>query len=178
MFLAPLGFLKAFWDLLKSIPWRAWVGFAAFLIGVILVFSYGNYRENQGASRVQGLWDAATTQAQEEARATERGWREGISKYATDETNKRLAREREFASILDGLQSGNGPVRVRPRLKCSVPKLAGAAAGNDDSAAQPGQSGGFQESDAVVVLRIGEDADSVASRLAQCQHYVKTVSGG
>lgn len=171
MWLAIFGFLKA-------IPWKAWVGLIAFALGVAAALAYGNYRENKGAREVQGRWDAANTKAEQENRAKEEGWRKGITDWATQETNKRLTREREFSAIVDGLQSGSGPISVRPRLKCPVPKAPGTASGNDGAASGPGESAGFQESDAVVVLRIAEDADSVASRLAQCQHYVRTVTGG
>ena len=170
--------LTAFLSFVKAIPWRAWVfsalALAAFLLVAMAFKSYGDRR----AAEVQGLWDAANTKAEQENRAKEEGWRKGITDWATQETQKRLTREREFAAIVDGLQSGSGPISVRPRLKCPVPKAPGTASGNDGSAASAGESTGFQESDAVVVLRIAEDADSVASRLAQCQNYVKTVAGG
>lgn len=161
------------WLLKLLTNWRTWVALGLFLVVAYWFKSYGDYR----AREVQGRWDKAATIAAQEARAKEEGWRKGISDYATQETHKRLAREREFAAIVDGLQSGSGPVRVRSRLKCPVPQAPGTASGNDDSASGPEFSGGFQESDAIVVLRIGEDADSVASRLAQCQNYVRTVSG-
>lgn len=162
---------------LKAINWRVWVGLIAFALGVAATLAYGNYRERKGEMAVQGRWDAANTKAAQENRAREEGWRKGISDWATQETNKRLTREREFAQIIDGLQSGTGDIRVRPRLKCPVPKAPGTPSGNDGPASGSEFSGGFQESDAAVVLRIAEDADSVASRLAQCQHYVRTVSG-
>lgn len=161
--------------ILKTVNWRVWVGLIAFALGVAAALAYGNYRENKGEATVQGRWDAANTKAEQENRAKEEGWRKGITDWATQETNKRLTREREFAAIVDGLQSGSGPISVRPRLKCPVPKAPGAASGNDGPASGSEFTGGFQESDAVVVLRIAEDADSVASRLAQCQHYVRTV---
>ena len=173
MWLAFLAFVKPIGAFLKAVPW--WVYLVA---GALLAaFLYGEARYNAGQADVQGRWDKANTKAEEENRAKEEGWRKGITDWATQETNKRLTGEREFAQIVDGLQSGAGDVRVRPRLKCPVPKAPGTASGNDGSSSSPGESAGFQESDAVVVLRIAEDADSVASRLAQCQNYVRTVSG-
>lgn len=157
----------------KSIPW--WAYLAAGLL--LAAFLYGENRYRDGQAERQGLWDAANTLAEKKNRRTEDGWRKGIADYATQETHKRLAREREFAAIVDGLQSGSGPVRVRSRLKCPVPKAPGTSAGNDDSASGSQFIGGFQESDAVVVLRIGDDADAVSERLAQCQNYVRTVAG-
>lgn len=168
-----MPFLLPIWAFLKSLPWWLYVVIAL----LVAAFFYGESRYKAGQADRQGLWDAANTLAEQENRKREEGWRKGIADYATQETQKRLTREREFAAIVDGLQSGNGPVRVRSRLKCPVPQAAGATAGNDGGAAGPQQPDGFQESDAVVVLRIGEDADAVASRLAQCQNYVRTVAG-
>lgn len=173
-FLAVWTFLKGIFN---AIPWKVWVAIIAFALVATAFKIHGDRRYEDGQAERQGLWDAANTLAEQQNRAKEDGWRKGISDYATKVTQERLTRERQFAAIVDGLQSGNGPVRVRPRLKCNLPKAPGTASGNDGSPTGPSEPAGFQESDAIVVLRIGEDADSVASRLAQCQHYVRTVSG-
>ncbi len=174
MWLAPLGFLKPFWDLLKSIPWRAWIGFAAFLLGVILVFAYGNYREDKGASRVQGMWDAASTKAAEEARKTEDGWKKGISDFATKATKERMEREAENARLTACLTDGS--CGLRPRLRCPVPKPPGSRPQHDGSTSGSEEPAGIQESDLELVLRVGAAADEVSARLVQCQHFVRTIT--
>lgn len=92
MWLALLGFLKPFWNVLKSIPWRAWVGFVAFLVGVLLVFAYGNYREDKGASRVQGYWDASTAQYEDALRKE----KERQSKVEIQTVTEYVYRDREI----------------------------------------------------------------------------------
>lgn len=173
MFAAIKLFLAPVWAFLKSLPW--WVYAVTALLAA--AYFYGESRYKSGQAERQGAWDYANTIAEQNNRKREEGWRKGIADYATQETQKRLIREREFSAIVDGLQSGTGPVRVRPRLKCPVPQATGTTSGNDGGPAGSQQPDGFQESDAVVVLRIGEDADAVASRLAQCQNYVRTVAG-
>lgn len=169
----------AVWSLIKGIakavPLWVWL-----ILGVaIAFFAYGEYKDNRGydrgSSERQALWDEASTKAAQEARATEDGWRKGITDYATKATQERLAREQETARIIDGLRTG--AVSVRPRFHCPVSATPRPAPGDDGATPGPDEPAGFQASDAVVVLRIGDDADAVSERLAQCQNYVRTVAG-
>lgn len=166
-----MPFLMILRNVFKAIPWWAYL-----VAGLLLAaFLYGESRYRAGQAERQALWDAAATAAAQEARATEDGWRKGITDYATKATQERLAREQETARIIDGLRTG--AVSVRPRFRCPVSSTPRTAPGDDGSTPGPDEPAGFQESDAVVVLRIGDDADSVSERLSQCQNYVRTVSG-
>lgn len=167
-FLAVWSFIKG---IAKAVPFWVWIALGL----LIAAFLYGESRYRAGQAERQALWDAASTAAAQEARATEDGWRKGITDYATKATQERLAREQETARIIDDLRTG--AVSVRPRFRCPVSATPRPAPGDDGSTPGPDEPAGFQESDAVVVLRIGDDADAVSERLAQCQNYVHTVSG-
>lgn len=168
----------AVWAFLKGIPWKVWLALIAFAVAVFVFWSYGESRYAAGERFKQGQWDRANTVAAALARRTEDGWRAGVAKYATDETRRRLEREKQFAAAVDGLRAG--ALRVRPRLQCPGRPAAssGSGPGHDDPAPRPGDAFGLSESDAEFLLRIGAEADAVSGRLAQCQHYVRTVTGG
>lgn len=166
-----LAWLRLLWEVLKALPWWAWLVFGL-MVGA---FVYGEWKEDQGEARVQAKWGREIATAREKARGTEEGWKAAIYNLAYGSTLARIERERSFQKTLADLDSG--AVRVRPRLQC-LPRDSAAAAGNDDSATGPEIAGGVQESDIALVLHVGNDADAISESLKMCQDYVKIITGG
>lgn len=116
---------------------------------------------SKGAQSEQDKQAVAQAKAERVLRATEDGWRAAHWNLAYMNEKKRIERERQVQTDIDGLRTGT--LRVRDRLVCpKVPATPGTGPEPDH------QASGLLREDAELVLRIAAEADTIADERNQC----------
>ncbi len=148
--------LAAMGAALRRIP--GWVYVLLFALAGLWLF--GRYQKEQGRQEVRTEWAKSREKAEKVRRATEQAWNKAVWDIAYAAELKREEREQETERTIADLRSGT--VRLRDRFTCPAAKAPGTSA-------QPvPQESGLREEDAEFLVRLADEADTIADERNQC----------